>query len=491
MKKTRLRSFRALIMTVLLTILSVGSLAIGPDIALAQTQVKLASTAVEQSEVSEIPISDETADSNTDFSGTQGENNWYYGYYSGDMTSADFKEMPQFDGNNWSVEPGVYWTRLSAEQLHPNSATTSGARIKEEQWAVRRWVSPFSGSISITGHLAKIDGRADGPRDGVIGSIIVDGKTIWSKQIAAGDTTGIDYSVTAEGIFVGSTIDFAIAPGANDFNDMSTFTAQISRVDETVKISKQSLPFTENFDGFVSKNKVAGWTHTPSAGWSVTNGWEIPQGDETWQGWTFTTLDVWKAADRAIQKRDEFTKANNLLAIADPDEWDDVGSPSSKGTFDSTLATPTIDVASVDKLKLTFDSHWRPYANQTGLLLASFDDGTPVELLRYDSNTTDDSGTFRNQAVTVDFNVPSGASDLVLSWRLFNAGNDWYWAIDNISLSETFPLVESQLPDCVNSDCNCSDFATQKAAQTVLDAFPGDPFRLDRDKDGIACESLP
>ncbi|WP_293104023.1 excalibur calcium-binding domain-containing protein [Moorena sp. SIOASIH] len=50
---------------------------------------------------------------------------------------------------------------------------------------------------------------------------------------------------------------------------------------------------------------------------------------------------------------------------------------------------------------------------------------------------------------------------------------------------------QPEFPDCVNSDCNCSDFSTQAEAQQVLDGFPGDPHRLDRDKDGIACESLP
>ncbi len=48
----------------------------------------------------------------------------------------------------------------------------------------------------------------------------------------------------------------------------------------------------------------------------------------------------------------------------------------------------------------------------------------------------------------------------------------------------------SGLPSCVNSDCNCSDFRSQAEAQRVFDAFPGDPHRLDRDRDGIACESL-
>ncbi|WP_028954526.1 thermonuclease family protein [Synechocystis sp. PCC 7509] len=47
------------------------------------------------------------------------------------------------------------------------------------------------------------------------------------------------------------------------------------------------------------------------------------------------------------------------------------------------------------------------------------------------------------------------------------------------------------LPNCTNSDCNCSDFQTQVQAQQVLKAFPGDKFRLDSDSDGVACESLP
>lgn len=38
-------------------------------------------------------------------------------------------------------------------------------------------------------------------------------------------------------------------------------------------------------------------------------------------------------------------------------------------------------------------------------------------------------------------------------------------------------------------DYNCSDFSTKVEAQQYLE--PGDPYRLDRDKDGVACESLP
>jgi hypothetical protein len=41
------------------------------------------------------------------------------------------------------------------------------------------------------------------------------------------------------------------------------------------------------------------------------------------------------------------------------------------------------------------------------------------------------------------------------------------------------------------ADLDCSDFATQAEAQASLNSTPGDPNRLDRDSDGIACETLP
>lgn len=61
------------------------------------------------------------------------------------------------------------------------------------------------------------------------------------------------------------------------------------------------------------------------------------------------------------------------------------------------------------------------------------------------------------------------------------------------TLTPTPPVASpaNNLPACVNSDCNCSDFATQAEAQRVLDAFPDDRYGLDRDKDKVACESLP
>ena len=53
------------------------------------------------------------------------------------------------------------------------------------------------------------------------------------------------------------------------------------------------------------------------------------------------------------------------------------------------------------------------------------------------------------------------------------------------------PVDLSTLPPCVDDDCNCGDFASQPQAQTVLDTFVGDPYGLDGDGNGTACELLP
>ncbi len=41
------------------------------------------------------------------------------------------------------------------------------------------------------------------------------------------------------------------------------------------------------------------------------------------------------------------------------------------------------------------------------------------------------------------------------------------------------------------ADRDCAEFAHQEEAQGVLEADPSDPFGLDADGDGVACEDLP
>ncbi|MGX9856197.1 YHYH domain-containing protein [Limimaricola variabilis] len=53
------------------------------------------------------------------------------------------------------------------------------------------------------------------------------------------------------------------------------------------------------------------------------------------------------------------------------------------------------------------------------------------------------------------------------------------------------PPASTPLAPLNGEDRNCSDFSTHREAQQFYEAAgPGDPHGLDRDRDGIACESL-
>jgi len=59
------------------------------------------------------------------------------------------------------------------------------------------------------------------------------------------------------------------------------------------------------------------------------------------------------------------------------------------------------------------------------------------------------------------------------------------------TVTPTSTPAPSACGPCAATDCNCDDFGTQAQAQACLSAYPGDPFNLDGDNDGVACESLP
>ncbi len=171
------------------------------------------------------------ANSVSEFSRTQGQSNWYYGYYDGDgpvpYSSADFEEFPHYDGG-WYIDRTLYWTSLDADRGHPNGNITSGGKLSVEHWAVRRWVSEVNSSITISGNLADIQGEAG---DGIVGHIFIDGMEVFSHLIDNGDFTGINYNVNAT-VTLGSTVDFAIAPRSSDWTDSTKFTSVITPIPE-------------------------------------------------------------------------------------------------------------------------------------------------------------------------------------------------------------------------------------------------------------------
>jgi hypothetical protein len=162
------------------------------------------------------------ASSVTDFSGSQGASNWYYGYFPSGNLSA-FTLLPTYDATDarWQhVTYGPPWTSLWANSLFLPNGTDSGT----VEWATRRWISTFTGPAAIVGHLAKTD--TNPASTGIYGMIYLNQALVYQKFIQGIDGTGADYSVNAQ-FHGGDTVDFAVAPNGVGFDDGTQFTSTI------------------------------------------------------------------------------------------------------------------------------------------------------------------------------------------------------------------------------------------------------------------------
>ncbi|MGW4101788.1 phosphocholine-specific phospholipase C [Streptomyces sp. NPDC004976] len=185
----------------------------------------------------------------------------------------------------------------------------------------------------------------------------------------------------------------------------------------------------------LSRPGLLGWTRTAPKGWTVTNAPQMPQGTRELQGWTFLSKQFWFPAG---QDRADFTRALGIVAVADPDDWDDTGGPSGRGRFDSTLTGPPVDIPpGTSDLHLSFDSHYRQESPQEAEVVVEFDTGDRVRLLHYSSassGNTNNGQDQTNRLVRLSCPVPAEATWAKAHFRLFNAGNNWFWAIDNVRM---------------------------------------------------------
>ena len=175
------------------------------------------------------------------------------------------------------------------------------------------------------------------------------------------------------------------------------------------------------------------FTHTPPTGWNVDNSGGVPgvgnanEGVQEWEGWSFTTPAFWTFAD--TQDRQNFTKGTGVVAVADPDEWDDLGNPEALGTYNTLLVTPAINISGVPAGNLVweFDSSWRDEDTQTAIVEVDYGSGF-VERLRWESvagpSFHDDNA---NESVLVMLNNPGGATSARVRFGLVNATDDWWW----------------------------------------------------------------
>ena len=184
---------------------------------------------------------------------------------------------------------------------------------------------------------------------------------------------------------------------------------------------------------------VLGWTHVPPGNWTIDNTNMPEVGTIEWRGWSFASMDFW--VDAEDQLRSQFTRADGTVAVVDPDEWDDCGNAASFGSYNSILTSPLIPLTG-NPIHISFDSHYRQEAPQQVYLTVTNVSGEIIEtLLHYSSNAGSDnaSGDVLNQRLS--FSVESDEDEIYFNWEMADAGNNWYWAIDNVMIQSHTPPI--------------------------------------------------
>ncbi len=234
-------------------------------------------------------------------------------------------------------------------------------------------------------------------------------------------------------------------------------------------LGAETVIFEEDFEDVNLQDSIAEavkgtnvWSDTPPEGWEITK--ENPEdlGMPEWRTWAIVDLSWW-AETAGDQERTQFSssekggKGIGKGVVSDPDEWDDWevnGDPDGLASWNGHINTPSINIVGADEnsLILTFDSSWRPDVPQKGAITVSFDGGKEESILLFESSGAQTLVTIPtlnknkevvndleqvNETLEIPIDNPADAAEIVISFGLLDAKNDWWWAIDNIKLIST------------------------------------------------------
>ncbi len=221
--------------------------------------------------------------------------------------------------------------------------------------------------------------------------------------------------------------------------------------------------FTHNFDAAIYFEDFEGlnlgpnvdeglefdkaWTREGPEGWEVDDSGIPGVGDpdnngvEEWAGWSFADKEWW-VATAGDQRRSEFNLSQGTALIADPDEWADDTNPrgEEEGWFETYVTSRPVSLEGIaeNTAFLQFASSWRPEFDsdyhQTANIEISYDGGEFIEILKWESDQASPNyhDHAPNETILIDLNNPAGAQEVVIKFGMWDAGNDWWWAIDNL-----------------------------------------------------------
>ncbi len=196
-------------------------------------------------------------DSVKDYSstGTQGQNNWFYGYWDqakdadGVYAAAEFVPFPRSPGvanpANFYTNGVWHWFPSADASTELNrfggvAAGDNGSPGGVSHWAIRRWVSKTNGLVRITGLVGDRASCTDGSHgDGIVARIFVDGVEVYHQAVRE---TSLGYSLVTT-VAKDSNVDFAIdpGPGRNDDCDSAAFTAVINSTAPSLQLLADSM----------------------------------------------------------------------------------------------------------------------------------------------------------------------------------------------------------------------------------------------------------
>ncbi len=164
----------------------------------------------------------------------QGYKNWYYQEWNG----VRYRNM-RYDRRKKEWKGSREYCLIGPNNVHP-----------QKYAAARKWVSPISGKVSISGKVYDQD-RSCG--DGVVVKIFKSDEELWSRKIANGDSEGyeIDLEVSVE---IGEAIYFRVHQGDNSDCDSTYFNPIISVVPcqcssgDYLKCQYNSITFAKSTD---------------------------------------------------------------------------------------------------------------------------------------------------------------------------------------------------------------------------------------------------
>lgn len=219
--------------------------------------------------------------------------------------------------------------------------------------------------------------------------------------------------------------------------------------------------FSNNFEGLATQPFSTGvtggdgtdWGDTP-AGWSLDNKTTPSGGPVEFTGWHVMDIDSW-IGQQGGQQRDQFVRGgptkHGTVVVADGDALDDfVDIDSNKYTTLLTTPPISLDGINTNSLRLEFDSSYRPEDPGTsfGRVYVSFDGGAFTQLSEFSTaNTPGGVGSLSRVNDHLVYNLDNATTQksVQFRWGYEEAGNDWWWAIDNISVTgdKTDPAQET------------------------------------------------